>query len=167
MKKYLLIILACIFVMSCNVPSHTLMGFYEIGNDDTGVFNTLSFITLINSSELQELGGDGQTIQVYVFFFDDNEKLIKCHRDELSPDDMIVLDVQKILDFPSPVALQAGVFKCIAVDSENNLISTLVGFQTKQYFKEKEVIAVSESGLFATTSKVTPGNFMKMCDVNK
>ncbi len=167
MKKCFVFLVLGLFLISCNGTDDeqqtALMGFYEIGYDEMGLINCNTFITLVNSSEQEKLGGNNETIMVYTFFFDDNEEFLGCHREKLTPDDMATLNVQQILQMPLPVKSRSGVFKSIAVDSSNQVISTLVGFQTKKYFKEKELISVSESGLFATTSKVVPKSFMGLC----
>jgi len=139
------------------------MGFYEIGYDEMKLINCNTFITLVNSNEKDILGGVNETIIVYTFFFDDNEEFLKCHIEKLTPDDMVTLNVQKILEMPVPVKKTTGVFKSVAVDSGYKLNPYLIGFQTKKYFKERELISVSETGLFATTSQVESKVFMDLC----
>ena len=79
MKKLTLIIMITfmsIIAISCNVPNHALMGYYQVGYDRTQSSQCNTFITLINSSEKSFLGGENETIFVYTLFFDDNEKYL-------------------------------------------------------------------------------------------
>jgi hypothetical protein len=128
------------------------MGYYQLEHKNETQSNT--YITLINSSEQEFIGGDEKTIYVYTLFFDDNEKYLKkCHVDTLSADDMVTINVGDFLKDSTTAPPQSGVFKSIAVDNNKNIATSLIGYQTKEYIV-KGSTSFSETKLFVTNEKV-------------
>jgi len=142
------------------------MGYYQVGYDRTQSSQCNTFITLINSSEKSFLGGENETIFVYTLFFDDNEKYLGCHQHKLTPDDMVVLNVEEILHKFGEGPPYYGVFKSVALDSQQQKTNTLVGFQAKQYYNENELLASTETGLFAVLTKFDIEKVISVCKGN-
>jgi len=79
---------------------------------------------------------------------------------------MVVLNVEEILHKFGEVPPYYGVFKSVALDSQQQKTNTLVGFQAKQYYNENELLASTETGLFAVLTKFDIEKVISVCKGN-
>lgn len=164
MKKFIIVFLISLFFLSCDVSFSTKMGFYEIGIDPDTRLYCNTYITLINGSGKDFLGGSNKNINVYTFFFDDDENLLACRQDTLTPDDMLSYNVEEIVG--KPAEMVQGVVKSIAFDPTSEQIALLMGYQTKKYYRDDELISISESNLTTSVDKIDPTKVRETCASN-
>jgi len=126
MKTKLLFFLSVFFFVefstACFSQENGAFGSYLVGTYDLRSGTTV--ISVVNPT--------GHNLYLYVAFFNDNEKGLKCLQDRLSPNDLVEYDVGRII--PKESATH-GVVKIVSVKDTimdmSSVIPGIVGFQKK------------------------------------
>ncbi len=84
-----------------------------------------------------------KTLEVYIVFFDDNEKPLKCVKEKLSNNDLLEIDVRKL-----ELSAKFGVVKIVSL-IDRGPFPGIVGFQRHYIGK----IGVTESNLASVPMK--------------
>jgi hypothetical protein len=100
---------------------------------------------------LQLVNPTGQYLYLWVAFFDDNEKPLKCVRERLSPNDLLELDVRRVVE------KGYGVAKVVAFSTGDFTRPTagVVGYQ-RQFIKDG---SFSEAPLHTIPVEILKGDF--------
>jgi hypothetical protein len=120
-----------------------------------GTFNLTDGNTII-----QIVNPNYNYVYVYIVLFNDNERIIKCKTDSLSSNDLLQIDVNKLL-YKDPV--KVGIIKIYACSSRkfefNQTSPGIVGFQQKYSSLSKPVL-VSECNLPGIPSSLLEKEFI-------
>jgi len=137
----LLFATASVYAQEGGMFSPYLVGTYDLRNSYT-------LLHIINPT--------AKDIEIYIAFFDDNEKPLRCVKQKLSHNDLTEIDVRK-LELPA----KFGVVK-IASLKEKMPNPGIVGFQ-RHYFDK---MGVTESNLASVPAKILEGELkiiLEMC----
>ncbi len=96
------------------------------------------------STVLQIINPTAKVLEIYIVFFDDNEKPLKCIKEKLSNNDLLEIDVRKL-----ELGAKFGVVKIVSL-IDKKPFPGIVGFQRKYFGK----IGVTESNLAAVPMKI-------------
>jgi hypothetical protein len=124
-----------------------LFSSYLVGTYDTRGGHTL----------LQIINPTAKGIDVYIAFFDADEKPLMCKKDKLSHNDLLEIDVRTL-----KLAAKFGVVKIVSL-RDKKPVPGIVGFQ--RHFFEK--MGVTESNLAAVPAKILEEEMKVIMEVCK
>lgn len=110
---------------------------------------------------LQIINPTAKDFEVYIAFFDDNEKPLKCVKEKLSHNDLLEIDVKKL-----ELRANFGVVKIVS-HIGGKPVPGVVGFQ-RNYFTQvggRAPFGVTESNLAAVPARILDGELKIIMDV--
>ncbi len=110
---------------------------------------------------LQIVNPTAKDMEIWVAFFDDNEKPLKCVKEKLSHNDLCELNVKKL-----ELRATFGVVKIVSL-VERNPYPGIVGFQRHFFSRPGSRVpyGVTESNLASVPAKVLDDEFKIIADV--